>query len=120
MTTSNRDVVVNSDIVILTVKPYQVLQIMTEIQSIFVEVQSHTTSAHTAPKTLRPLIVSVASSVTVADIEKKVRVLHSAISLIQMLRGPKAKRSTYCPIYAILFYKHPGTSNAGRVAEIYD
>ena len=92
MTTSNRDVVVNSDVVILTVKPYQVLQIMTEIQSIFVEVQSHTTSAHTAPKTLRPLIVSVASSVTVADIEKKVRVLHSGISLIQTLRGLKAKR----------------------------
>ena len=72
-TVVNREVIRNSDIVIVAVKPYQVLDVMSEFQTLYSEVQSGPGSGVVnAPKNLRPLIVSVAASVTIRDIEQKV------------------------------------------------
>ena len=71
-TTRNRDVILNSDVIVLATKPHQVLGIMTEIQAMFSDFQSQAQPHISNPKSWRPLIVSVASSVTIADIEEKV------------------------------------------------
>ena len=71
-TTHNRDIILNSDVIILAVKPYQILAIMTDIQAMFSDFQSRAQPHVSTPKSWRPLIVSVASSVTIADIEQKV------------------------------------------------
>ena len=54
-----------SDIIIVSVKPYQVLEVMQDIQDTLKNVQ--TTGNH-----LRPLIISVAASVSLEDLEGKV------------------------------------------------
>lgn len=76
VTSINRDVIVNSDVIIVAVKPYQVPDVMSEVQSVYTEIQSVYSSSGqstaAAPKNLRPLIVSVASAVTISDIEQKV------------------------------------------------
>lgn len=64
----NRDVIGQCDMIIIAVKPYQVLEVMQEIHQIFKTSGSH------PPKSLRPLVVSVAASVPLAEIEKKVSV----------------------------------------------
>ena len=69
VTCHNRDVIFNSDIIIIAVKPHQVLDVMTEIQTVHTEVHS---GSHSAPKNLRPLIVSVATGITISDMEQKV------------------------------------------------
>lgn len=71
-TTHNRDVILNSDVIVLATKPYQILGIMTEIQAMFSDFQSRAQPHISSPKCWRPLIISVASSVTVADIDQKV------------------------------------------------
>lgn len=82
VTTVNRDIIFNSDIIIIAVKPQQVLDIMLQIQTVYCEFHTaHTTGNHqsvVAPKTLRPVIVSVAAGVTLGDIERKV---HLELSL---------------------------------------
>lgn len=62
----NRDVIGQCDMIVIAVKPYQVLDVMQEMHQMF-----KTSGAH-APKTLRPLVVSVAASVPLVEIEKKV------------------------------------------------
>ena len=71
-TTHNRDVILNSDIIVLAIKPHQILGIMSEIQAMFSDFQSRAQPHVSSPKCWRPLIVSVASSLTIADIEQKV------------------------------------------------
>ena len=73
VTISNQDVILNSDIIILAVKPYQILDVMKEIHDTYTAVQQHAGKASSSPRSFRPLIVSVAASVTLADIEEKVR-----------------------------------------------
>lgn len=70
-TGDNRDVIVNSDIIILAVKPYQILDVMTEIHDIYAAAQS-AGNRGPAPRSLRPLIVSVAAVISLSEIEKKV------------------------------------------------
>ena len=70
-TVENRDVITNSDIIILCVKPHQILDIMTEIHDIYAAAQAGGNRGP-APRSLRPLIVSVAAIVTLSEIEKKV------------------------------------------------
>ena len=75
MTTTNSDIIRNSDIIIVAVKPHQVLDIMADIQAVYSEVQSSGVAGSqtiTAPRNLRPLIVSVAAAITISDIEQKV------------------------------------------------
>lgn len=74
-TTHNRDVILNSDIIVLAIKPSQVLTIMSEIQSMFSDFQSRAQPHISSPKSWRPLIVSVASSIPIADIEQKVQII---------------------------------------------
>ena len=62
----NRDVIGQCDMIVIAVKPYQVLEVMQEMHQMF------KSSGSQAPKTLRPLVVSVAASVPLAEIEKKV------------------------------------------------
>ena len=62
----NRDVIGQCDMIIIAVKPHQVLDVMQEMHQMFKN------SGAQAPKTLRPLVVSVAASVPLAEIEKKV------------------------------------------------
>ena len=71
-TTHNRDVILNSDVIVLAAKPHQILGIMEEIQAMFSDFQSRAQPHISSPKSWRPLIVSVACSVTIADIEQKV------------------------------------------------
>ena len=73
MTTNNQDVILNSDVIVLAVKPYQVLDVMKEIHDTYTTVQQLAGSKATAtPRSFRPLIVSVAAAVSLADIEGKV------------------------------------------------
>jgi len=76
MTTVNRDVILNSDIIVIAVKPHQVSDIMSEIQLAYSEFHTaHTAGSRhpiTMPKNLGPVIVSVAAGVTLSDIEQKV------------------------------------------------
>lgn len=74
ITSNNQDVILNSDIIILAVKPHQIIDVMKEVHDTYVAVQQQAGSrANTAtPRSFRPLIVSVASSVALADIEEKV------------------------------------------------
>ncbi len=65
----------NSDIIIIAVKPYQVLDVLEEVQEIYKEltaVNPLTGTPSTPPKNLRPLIVSVAAGVAIAELEAKV------------------------------------------------
>ena len=78
-TTHNRDVILNSDIIVLAAKPHQILGVMTEIQAMFSDFQSRAQPHISGPKCWRPLIVSVASSVTIADIEQKVCITSCAL-----------------------------------------
>ena len=66
---SNSAVMTSSDIIIIAVKPHLVLNILSEIQDYYIAAQS----SGNPPKNLRPVIVSVATAVTVEDIESKVR-----------------------------------------------
>ena len=72
VTTNNQDVILNSDIIILAVKPYQVMDVMKEIHDSYTSVQQYAGKATSSPRSFRPLIVSVAAAVTLADIEEKV------------------------------------------------
>ncbi len=63
---TNRDVIGQCDMIVIAVKPYQVLDVMQEMHQMFKN------SGSQAPKTLRPLVVSVATSVPLVEIEKKV------------------------------------------------
>ena len=75
MTTSNRHVILSSDIIILAVKPAQVEEVMDEIQTVFKEFPSPSAMANSPispPKNFRPVIVSVAAAVQIKDLEQKV------------------------------------------------
>ena len=73
VTSNNQDVILNSDIIILAVKPHQILDVMKEIHDTYTTVQQQAGSrTTTTPRSFRPLIVSVATSITLADIEEKV------------------------------------------------
>ena len=73
-TTHNRDVILNSDVIVLATKPQQILDITTEIQALISDYQSQThLQPYTASaKNWRPLVVSVAASITTFDLEEKV------------------------------------------------
>ncbi len=78
MTTDNQDIVRNCDVIIVSVKPYQVLAIMADIQATYGETQTVSGAGMSAaisstPKNLRPLIVSVAAAITLSDMEQKVQ-----------------------------------------------
>lgn len=62
----NQDVIGQCDMIIIAVKPYQVMEVMRDIHQTFKSAGGHT------PRSLRPLVVSVAASVPLAEIEKKV------------------------------------------------
>lgn len=74
ITSTNQDVILNSDIIVLAVKPHQILDVMKEIHDTYTAVQQQAGSRTptTSPRSFRPLIVSVAASVPLADIEEKV------------------------------------------------
>lgn len=75
VTTNNCDVIVNSELIVIAVKPHQVLPVVEEIQSVFKHFPSSSGSGKTSatpPKSFRPLVVSVATAVTIQDIEQKV------------------------------------------------
>lgn len=91
VTINNQDVILNSDIIILAVKPYQVLDVMNEIHDTYTTVQQHAGKATSSPRSFRPLIVSVASSVTLADIEDKV-CQSSTFNLVTLTGTPPRKK----------------------------
>ena len=67
--------IVNSDIIVIAVKPHQVLPVVEDIQSVFKNFPSAPVPGKTnatPPKSFRPLVVSVATAVTIQDIEQKV------------------------------------------------
>ena len=73
VTSSNQEVILNSDIIILAVKPHQILDVMTEVHDTYKTVQQQAGSrTTTTPRSFRPLIVSIASSISLAGIEEKV------------------------------------------------
>lgn len=65
---SNQEVIGQCDMIIVAVKPYQVMEVMQDIHQTFKTAGGHT------PKSLRPLIVSVAASVPLQEIERKASV----------------------------------------------
>ena len=65
----------NSDIIVIAVKPYQVMDVLDEIQETYKEVTAVnplTGTPSNPPKNLRPLIVSVAAGVAIEELEAKV------------------------------------------------
>ena len=73
VTTTNQEVILNSDLIVLAVKPYQIIDVMKEIHDTYTTVQQQAGSKATAtPRSFRPLVVSVAAAVTLAEIEDKV------------------------------------------------
>ena len=73
--TNNRQIILNSDIIVVAVKPAQVAAVMEEIQNVFKEFPSPTAMANRAvspPKNFRPVVVSVATGVQIVDLEQKV------------------------------------------------
>ena len=75
VSTSNKMVIMNSDVIIVAVKPYQALGILDELQETYNEltaVNPLTGTPNHPPKNLRPLIVSVAAGITIEEIEEKV------------------------------------------------
>lgn len=70
MTTSNRDIILTADVIIVAVKPHHVLDVLAQFEAIYAELSK----SHVTPKNLRPVIVSVAASVSISEIERKVRV----------------------------------------------
>lgn len=55
--------------IIVAVKPHHVLDVLGQFEAVYTELSR----SHVTPKNLRPLIVSVASSVSISEIEQKVR-----------------------------------------------
>lgn len=75
MSTSNKSVIMNSDVLVVAVKPYQVLAILDEIQEVYKEATAINPLIGTPsnpPRNLRPLLISVAAGVSVEEIESKV------------------------------------------------
>ena len=74
VTTNNKDIVLNSDVIVLAVKPHQILGVLDELQKIYKELSDDTvlTGTGPTPKNLRPLVISVATAITIKQIEEKV------------------------------------------------
>ena len=74
VTINNKHVITNSDTIILAVKPYQILDILDELQETYKELTATNplTGVSKPPKNLRPLIISVANGVLIKEIEQKV------------------------------------------------
>jgi len=62
------DVIGTCDVIVIAVKPHQVPEVLDNLHSTLKAAQI----SGNAPKSLRPLIVSVASSVSLAELEKRV------------------------------------------------
>ena len=58
-----------ADVIVVAVKPQQVLDVLGQFEAMYAEMSK----SHVTPRNLRPVIVSVASSVSISEIEKKVR-----------------------------------------------
>ena len=75
MFSNNRQIILNSDIIVVAVKPAQVGDVMEEIQNVFKEFPTPAAMANRAvspPRNFRPVVVSVATGVQIADLELKV------------------------------------------------
>lgn len=72
-TSSNRDIILTADVIIVAVKPHHVLDVLGQFEAVYTELSR----SHVTPKNLRPLIVSVASSVSISEIEQKMVVAWS-------------------------------------------
>jgi pyrroline-5-carboxylate reductase len=74
--TNNKDIVLYSDVIVIAVKPHQVLSVLDELKEIFKGFTQNKSSIGTnvMPKNMRPLIVSVATAVTLKQLEEKTEV----------------------------------------------
>ena len=80
VSSSNKMVVMNADVIILAIKPYQVMAVLDELQETYRDltaVNPLTGTPSNPPKNLRPLIVSVAAGITIDAIESKVAKVHA-------------------------------------------
>lgn len=67
----------NCDIIVISVKPHQVMDILNELQKLYEEFSTSQpiVGSNRMPKNMRPLIVSVATAITLKDIEEKVSLI---------------------------------------------
>ena len=67
----------NSDVIVISVKPHQVMDILNELQKLYEQLSSSQpiVGSNRTPKNMRPLIVSVATAITIKDIEEKVSLI---------------------------------------------
>ena len=72
--TNNKDIIANSDVIIIAVKPYQVLGVLDEMKRIYMEFSDSKSmiGSNPLPKNMRPLVVSVAAAITIQQLEEKV------------------------------------------------
>ena len=68
----NYEVIRECDIIIIAVKPYQALEIMDMLHKMLRTSPQTVGSPASVPKSLRPLIISMAASVPLAEMEKRV------------------------------------------------
>lgn len=80
VSSSSSDVIGSCDVIVIAVKPYQVLDVM---DNLLKKLKSSQASGGHVPKSLRPLVVSVASSVPLAEIEKRVSGVEDMIESIK-------------------------------------
>ena len=69
VSTANYDVIGECDIIIIAVKPKQTLEVMDVLHKML---RTSQTFGNHVPKSLRPLIISVAACVPLAEMEKRV------------------------------------------------
>lgn len=76
VTTNNKDIVLSCDVIVLSVKPHQVLPVLDELRKIYKDIDENQLLVGGAPlpRNLRPLIVSVATSITIKQIEEKTEI----------------------------------------------
>lgn len=66
----------NSDVIVIAVKPHLVLGVLDEMREIYKEFGKSSGSSlvggNPQPKNMRPLVVSVATAITIEQLEEKV------------------------------------------------
>ena len=67
----------SSDVIVISVKPHQVMDVLNELQKLYEDLSTSQpiVGSKRMPKNMRPLIVSVATAITLKDIEEKVSLI---------------------------------------------
>ena len=88
VTTSNKDIVLSCDVIVISVKPHQVLSVLDELRRIYKDIDENQllVGGSPLPRNLRPLVISVATSITIKQIEEKVSLSFLSLYVLSLDR----------------------------------